>query len=303
MDHETALKAANAEPRSHEGQDGPIRNAMTVDVEDYFQVSAFSGQVERDDWQGLPCRVEGNSERVLQLFADAGVSATFFVLGWVAERYPALIRRIVEQGHELASHGYAHYRIHEQAPAAFREDVRRTKGLLEDIGGCAVRGYRAASFSLNEKTLWAAEVLAGEGYRYSSSVYPIRHDLYGMPAAPRFAFEHRGAGGLLEIPISTLRVMGQNLPCGGGGYFRLLPYAWSRWAMRRVNRKERRSCVFYFHPWEIDAEQPRMAGSSLKTRVRHYTNLDRMESRLRSVLRDFAWDRLDRLHLPESARA
>ena len=280
-----------------------ITNAMTVDVEDYFQVSAFSDQVDRGDWQSLPCRVERNTERVLQLFADKGVSATFFVLGWVAERYPGLIERIVREGHEIASHGFAHYRIHEQQPESFRDDVRRTKGLLEDTAGCAVTGYRAASFSLNERTLWAVEILAEEGYRYSSSVYPIRHDLYGMPKAPRFPFKHEGDGQLLEIPISTLRVLGRNLPCGGGGYFRLLPYRFSRWAIRRVNERERQPCVFYFHPWEIDAEQPRIVNSSLKTKVRHYTNLDRMEARLAAVLTEFSWDRMDRVHLPETVQA
>ena len=301
MDHETALRAADPDLQTRDGQSAAITNAMTVDVEDYFQVSAFAGQIDRGDWQGMTCRVEANTERVLQLFNDTGVSATFFVLGWVAERYPALIRRIVQQGHELASHGYEHFRIHEQEPGPFREDVRRTKRLLEDVGGSPVVGYRAASFSLNEKTLWAVEILAGEGYRYSSSIYPIRHDLYGMPAAPRFPFRHQGESRLIELPISTVRLMGRNLPCGGGGYFRLLPYALSRWAIRRVNRKEQRPCVFYFHPWEIDPEQPRMAESSLKTRVRHYTNLAQMETRLRAILSEFAWDRLDRTHLPALA--
>ena len=280
-----------------------ITNAMTVDVEDYFQVSAFADRIERDDWQSLPCRVEGNTDRVLQLFADKGVSATFFVLGWVAERYPALIKRIADQGHEVASHGYAHFRIHEQTAEVFREDVRRAKGLLEDTAAAPVTGYRAASFSLNAETLWAVDILAEQGYRYSSSVYPIRHDLYGMPDAPRFPFIHQGDSGLLEIPISTLRVMGRNLPCGGGGYFRLLPYGLMRGAMRKVNRREGRSCVFYFHPWEIDPGQPRVERVSLKTRVRHYTNLRRMKARLAAVLEDFSWDRLDRIHLPAADSA
>ena len=297
MDHETALKAATSEPRSSGGGDSMISNAMTVDVEDYFQVSAFADRIDRDDWQALPCRVERNTERVLQLFADKGVSASFFILGWVAERYPALVRRISEQGHEVASHGYAHFRIHEQSAAVFRDDVRRAKALLEDTAGTPVVGYRAASFSLNAKTLWAVDILAEEGHRYSSSVYPIRHDLYGMPEAPRFAFRHKGDSGLLEIPISTLRAMGRNWPCGGGGYFRLLPYGLTRRAMRSVNGKEGRPCVFYFHPWEVDPRQPRVERVSLKTKVRHYTNLNRMESRLGAVLEDFAWDRLDRIHL------
>lgn len=273
-----------------------ITNAMTVDVEDYFQVSAFADRVDRTDWAGISCRVERNTEAVLQIFSDKGISATFFTLGWVAERYPMLIRRIVESGHELASHGFAHFRIYEQKPEQFRDDVKRTKCLLEDTGGQEIVGYRAASFSLNSDTLWAADILAEEGYRYSSSVYPIHHDHYGMPEAPRFPFRHESGGRLLELPISTVRVLGHNLPCGGGGYFRLLPYELFRLALRRVNTKDREPCIFYFHPWEIDAEQPRIDNLPLKTRFRHYTNLARMERRLRALLSDFSWGRLDHVH-------
>lgn len=281
-----------------------IANAMTVDVEDYFQVQAFADQIRRDDWQAMECRVERNTDAVLQLFADAGCRATFFTLGWVAERYKPLVRRIVAGGHELASHGLAHYRVDHQSPEQFRTDIRRTKAMLEDAGGVPVSGYRAASFSIGAKNLWAFDVLAEEGYAYSSSIYPIRHDIYGMPDAPRFAFRPKGENGILECPITTVSLLGRNLPCGGGGYFRLLPYGVSRWLMRQVNRQDGRPCIFYFHPWEIDPAQPRQAGVSLRTRVRHYTNLSRMEHRLRRVLGDFRWDRMDRVFLgPAAGRA
>ena len=274
-----------------------ITNAMTVDVEDYFQVSAFADTVDRTGWDQYPCRIERNIETILELFAERNVHATFFTLGWVAEHYPSVIRRIVDAGHELASHGFEHVRVHEQAPGEFRDDVRDTKHLLEDLSGAAVNGYRAASFSIGEQTPWAFEVLAEEGYAYSSSIYPIRHDLYGSPDAPRFAYQPAHGHGLIEIPVSTVTVFGHNMPCGGGGYFRLLPYAVSRWAMRRVNRRDGRPCVFYFHPWEVDPGQPRFQGIPLKARIRHYTNLGRMEQRLRAVLADFAWDRMDRVFL------
>ena len=281
---------------------GPTANAMTVDVEDYFQVSAFADTVDRADWDQYPCRVERNMDTILELFAERNVQATFFTLGWVAKRYPSVIRRIIDSGHELASHGFAHVRVHEQAPDEFREDVRDTKHLLEELSGAAVNGYRAASFSIGEQTPWAFEILAEEGYAYSSSIYPIHHDLYGSPDAPRFAYRPAGGGGLIVVPVSTITAFGHNVPCGGGGYFRLLPYAVSRWAMRRVNRRDGRPCVFYFHPWEVDPGQPRFGGIPLKTRIRHYTNLGRMERRLRAVLADFAWDRMDRVFLPRQTR-
>lgn len=280
-----------------------IVNAMSVDVEDYFQVSAFADQIKREDWDSHDCRVERNSDAILQMFADHNVRATFFTLGWVAERYPQLIRRMVEAGHELASHGYEHTRVHHQTEEEFRADVRRTKGILEDIGGCAVTGYRAASFSIDERTPWAFDVLAGEGHSYSSSVYPINHDLYGMPAAPRFAFTPSKDHDLLEIPVTTWTLGSKKFPCGGGGYFRLLPYAYSRWAMRRVNRQDGQPCMFYFHPWEIDPDQPRVPNASAKSNFRHYTNLGRMEARLRVVLRDFSWDRVDHVFLERHRRA
>lgn len=270
-------------------------NAMSVDVEDYFQVSAFERFVPRSEWDTRQHRVDANTRRIMDMFDENGVSATFFVLGWVAERYPDLIRDMVERGHEVASHGYSHIRVTQQTPAQFREDIARTKKLLEDTAGCEVLGYRAASYSIGEKNIWALDVLGEEGYVYSSSIYPVRHDIYGMPEAPRFPFRY-GETGILEIPITTFVVNGRNFPCGGGGYFRLQPYAFSRWAMRRVNREDGQSCIFYFHPWEIDAEQPRVEKLPYKTRFRHYLNLRRMEGRLRSLLADFNWNRVDRVY-------
>jgi len=273
----------------------PIRNAMTIDVEDYFHVSAFASHIAREDWDRLPCRVERNVDAILAMLDEHKTHATYFMLGWVAERYPGLVRRIVEQGHELASHGYAHQRANEQNRQEFRQDITRAKALLEDISGVKVQGYRAPSFSIGHGNLWALECLSEAGYRYSSSVYPIRHDHYGMPGAPRFAFYPEGGRGLLELPLTTVRLFNCNLPAGGGGYFRLLPYSVSRWCLIRVNTVDRQSCIFYFHPWEIDPEQPRVRGVSARTKFRHYLNLDRTEARLRRLLADFAWDRIDRV--------
>jgi len=271
--------------------DSPV-NAMSVDVEDWFQVSAFESTIARSSWDSLECRVERNVERILAMFADANIKATFFTLGWIAERYPQLVRSIVGAGHELASHGYSHVRATEQSELEFREDVTRTKSMLEDLGGVAVNGYRATSYSIGRRNLWALDELQRAGYRYSSSIYPIRHDLYGMPEAPRFAFRTR-PDAILEIPITTLDIGSQRIPCGGGGFFRLFPYAWSRWALRRVNHRERQPGVFYFHPWEIDPEQPRVGNAPLRSRLRHYLALKRMEPRLRRLLRDFRWSRMD----------
>lgn len=269
-----------------------IVNAMTVDVEDYFHVEAFTRTIDRCDWDRLPQRVERNTEKLLEEFADAGVKGTFFTLGWVAERHPALVRRIVDQGHELASHGNVHMRADKQTPAEFRDDVRQAKRTLEDAGGTLVRGYRAATFSIGEKNWWAHDVLAEEGYVYSSSVFPVRHDLYGVPDAPRIPFQI-GSSGLTEIPLTTVRLFKRNLPCAGGGYFRLLPYGYSRWALRRVNQKEGVPCIFYLHPWEVDPDQPRQSQAPLKSRLRHYTNLSRTRNRLVRILREFRWDRMD----------
>jgi polysaccharide deacetylase family protein (PEP-CTERM system associated) len=275
----------------------PVRNGLSVDVEDYFQVQAFADAVPRSDWESRASRVEANTDRILALFDQAGVHATFFTLGWVAERQPALVRRIVAAGHELASHGYGHARADLQTEAEFRADIGRAKRLLEDIGGVAVNGYRAPTFSINARNPWAFEMLQQEGYRYSSSVYPIRHDLYGMPEAPREPYRPN-AGGVLEIPLTTVRVLGRNLPCAGGGYFRLLPYPVFRMGLREVNRT-RRPAVFYFHPWEIDEAQPRITNCSRLSRFRHYVNLSATAGRIRRLLRDFAWDRMDRV-FPDS---
>ena len=277
-------------------QNGTV-NAMTVDVEDYFQVSAFEPHIDRGEWDAYPCRVEQNVEVILELFDRHDIKATFFTLAWIAERYPSLVRRIVDSGHELASHGMAHVRADRQDSSQFRADVRRSKAILEDISGTKVKGYRAASFSIGRNNLWAFEVLDGEGYRYSSSIYPIRHDLYGMPEAPRFPFRPLQEKSFVEVPVTSLAFCGQNLPCGGGGYFRLLPYAFSRWALRRVNKDDGAPCVFYFHPWEIDPGQPRVPGVSIKTKIRHYSNLDRMQGRLDKILRDFHWNRMDKVFL------
>jgi polysaccharide deacetylase family protein (PEP-CTERM system associated) len=277
-----------------------VVNAMTVDVEDYFQVSAFESHVNKSDWQSLPCRVEANTERILELFDTFGVHGTFFTLGWVAERYPALVKKITEAGHEVASHGWEHIRVNTQTAQEFRQDIERTKGLLEDISGTEVKGYRAASYSIGATESWAWDELAEAGYRYSSSIVPIHHDLYGIPDAPRFAFE-TSAGRILEVPITTVPLAGRNINCGGGGWFRLFPYTFSRWALNRVNSAERQAGVFYFHPWEIDPDQPRPDGVGVKTRFRHYLNLDRTYSRLEWLLRDFQWGRMDDIFLPQEA--
>jgi polysaccharide deacetylase family protein (PEP-CTERM system associated) len=277
-----------------------LHNAMTVDVEDYFQVEAFAGIIPREAWEDMPRRVEANTERLLDLFAETGVNATFFVLGWIAERHPALIRRIVAAGHELASHGHGHARVNRLGPEAFRADIRNAKRLLEDLGGVAVAGYRAPTFSLGPATPWAHALLAEEGYRYSSSTFPIAHDLYGMPDAPRFPFRP-GGGALWEFPMTTLRLFGRNLPAAGGGYFRLLPYSLFRAALRRFGRIEQAPAIFYFHPWEIDAGQPRIQAASRRSRFRHYLNIPAMPGRLDRLLRDFAWSRMDRVFAEQLA--
>lgn len=276
-----------------------ISNAMTVDVEDYFQVSAFEAHIRREAWAGMESRVERNVDRILALFAGAGATATFFTLGWVAERNARMVRRIAEAGHEIASHGYAHRRASEQTLQEFSRDIVLSKAILEDACGQCVRGYRAPSFSIGSGNLWALQALEAAGYRYSSSIYPIRHDHYGMPDAPRFPFRFRNSS-LLEIPISTALLMRQKLPAGGGGYFRLLPYVLSRSLIRRVNEADGKPAVFYFHPWEIDPAQPRQRQAPLKARFRHYLNLHRTEPRLRALLRDFPWQRMDRLFLEPS---
>ena len=272
-----------------------MKNALTIDVEDYFQVSAFAPHIDRDDWGRLECRVERNVERILALLDERGIRATFFTLGWLAERYPGLVRAIAAQGHEIASHGYGHERASDLSRQHFLADIRSAKAILEDLSGRAVVGYRAPSFSIGTTNLWAFDCLAESGHLYSSSIYPIRHDHYGMPDAPRFA--HRRDNGLLEIPVSTVRLAGRNLPSSGGGYFRLLPYAVSRWLLGRVNGVDGESAVFYFHPWEIDPGQPRIPGIGMKTRFRHYVNIGRTEARLARLLDDFEWGRMDEIFL------
>ncbi len=275
-------------------------HAMTVDVEDYFQVEVFASVIDRRDWDRLPRRVERNTERLLEIFAETQSHATFFTLGWVARRHPALVRRIVAQGHELASHGSAHLRVDRQSPEAFRRDVSASKRLLEDVGGVPVLGYRAPGFSIVRRTPWAYRILGEAGYRYSSSLYPGRRELFRDRAAPRRPFSP--IPGMLEIPLSSLRTFGIDLPASGGGYFRLFPLALSRWLVARAGRGEGRSAIFYLHPWEIDPGQPRQNAAPVVTRFRHYLNLDRTETRLRRLLRSFAWTRLDRLFLEETAQ-
>jgi polysaccharide deacetylase family protein (PEP-CTERM system associated) len=267
----------------------PIVNAMTIDVEDYFQVSAFEAHVSRGSWDHLESRVCRNTDRLLEIFESAQVDATFFVLGWVAERYPSLVRRIADAGHEIASHGYAHRLVYDTTPAEFREDLRRARGALEAACGQAVVGYRAPSYSITSRSLWAFDVLVEEGYLYDASVFPIHHDRYGIPDAPRSMYQVTRAGGTLwELPGSTVRLGGQNLPIGGGGYFRLLPYSWTRRGIAHVNGNEGKPVTFYLHPWEIDPDQPRIE-ASLVSRFRHYQNLGKTESRLRQLLSDFAF--------------
>jgi polysaccharide deacetylase family protein (PEP-CTERM system associated) len=260
---------------------------MTVDVEDYFHVSVFDAVVPRERWPAMESRVQANTGRLLDLFDEFAVKSTFFMLGWVAERYPSLVRTIVDRGHELASHGYAHRLIYNQTPDEFRQDVRHAKSLLEDTGGVEISGYRAPSFSVTERSMWALDVLMEERYRYDASIFPIHHDRYGIPGAPRWPHHvHRAGGRIYEVPGSTIRVGGTNLPVAGGGYFRLMPYAWTRWGLARVNRHEKQPAVFYLHPWEIDPQQPRLPASALG-RFRHYRNLHKTEPRLRALMRDF----------------
>jgi polysaccharide deacetylase family protein (PEP-CTERM system associated) len=277
----------------------PIVNALTIDVEDYFQVSAFAPHIARSEWTARECRVERNVERMLEMLASHDTKATFFTLGWIAERYPQLVRDIARQGHEVASHGYGHERASDQSEQQFFTDIQRAKAILEELTGTEVKGYRAPSFSIGLGNLWAFDCLARAGYRYSSSIYPIAHDHYGMPDSPRFAYEVRP--GLLEIPITTLHAFGHNLPSSGGGYFRLLPYALSRWMLRRVNSGEKQAAIFYCHPWEIDTGQPRIAGISRKTRFRHYVNIARVEGRMHQLMRDFKWGRMDQIFLGRAA--
>jgi polysaccharide deacetylase family protein (PEP-CTERM system associated) len=270
-----------------EQTDERMINAMTVDVEDYFHVSAFDRVLPRSQWDSMASRVVCNTERLLQIFDDHGIRATFFVLGWVAERFPELVRRIAAGAHEIASHGHGHRLVYDLTPSLFREDIRRSKDVLESCTGVPVRGYRAPSYSVTSKSLWALDVLIEEGFQYDSSIFPIHHDRYGIPNSPRHPYAIRRAPGeIVELPGSTVRWATVNFPVAGGGYFRILPYAWTRWGIARINRTEQQAAIFYIHPWEIDPDQPRLGAGTL-SRFRHYRNLDKTEPRLRRLLADF----------------
>jgi polysaccharide deacetylase family protein (PEP-CTERM system associated) len=266
----------------------PRLNAISVDVEDYFQVAALAEAISREEWGGIPSRVESSTTLLLDVFDEADVKATFFTLGWIAERHPGLVREIHRRGHEIACHGYSHRLIYDQDPKEFRDETQRAKAVLEELTGEAVAGYRAASYSITTKSLWALDVLVEAGFVYDSSIFPVRHDIYGVPGAERFphVLRTRTGASLIEFPPSTVRVFGQNVPAPGGGYFRFYPYAVSRWLIGRVNSVERQPAVFYLHPWEVDTGQPRVS-ASLRSRFRHYLNLHKCESRLRRLLRDF----------------
>jgi len=277
-------------------------NALSVDVEDWFQVGAFERVIDRSDWDRLPSRVERNSEAVLALFEHAGVKGTFFTLGWVAARFPALLRRVADAGHEIASHGWDHKRVFTMDAVSFRADLERARRAIEDATGQSPKGYRAPSFSIDRRTPWAHPVLADLGYTYSSSVAPLKHDHYGWPEAPRFAFRPLGDSDLIELPVTTVEVGGRRYAAGGGGFFRLLPFRFSSWAIERVNRAEGRPAVFYFHPWEIDPGQPRVAKAPLRSRLRHYSRLSAMEGKLLKVLKAYSWARTDEVVARERDR-
>ena len=295
------MEHASLKPDATSGQ--TMINGLSVDVEDWFQVGAFEDVIDRDDWDGLALRVEDNVLRILDMFAEAEVKATFFTLGWVAERNSALMRRIVEAGHELASHGYDHARVFTFDRAEFGADIAKAQAILEDASGAKICGYRAPSFSIDQRTPWAFEELAAQGYTYSSSVAPVAHDHYGWREAPRFAFNPLADSDLVEIPVTTAILRGKRVAAGGGGFFRVLPYAFTRWAIRQVNSGAGRPAVFYFHPWEIDPEQPRVEGAPLKSRLRHYTNLKKMAPKLRELIGEFAWGRMDEVATRETALA
>lgn len=278
-----------------------MRHALSVDVEDWFQVGAFERVIDRASWDSCEHRVEANGHAVLDLFADAGVKATLFTLGWVAERYPAIIRRAVGEGHEIASHGWDHARVFTMTPAQFRADIARTRAVLEDVSGVKVTGYRAPSFSIDHRTPWAHEILAAEGYAYSSSVAPVKHDHYGWPEAPRFAFRPVAGAELIELPVTTARFASRTLAAGGGGFFRLLPYRFSSWAIDQV-AGEGRPAVFYFHPWEVDPGQPRVTDASIKSKLRHYSRLSAMSGKLSRLMKHYDWDRTDAVAAREAAR-
>jgi polysaccharide deacetylase family protein (PEP-CTERM system associated) len=272
-----------------------MQNALSVDVEDWFQVGAFERVIGRDQWENLEDRVERNGNAVLDLFAEAGVKATFFTLGWVAQRHPALVRRAAAEGHEIASHGWDHQRVFNLGEKGFRADLRRAHAAISEASGVEPKGYRAPSFSIDSRTPWAHRILAEQGYSYSSSVAPVAHDHYGWREAPRFAHRPLADSDLIELPVTTVELAGRRMAAGGGGFFRLLPYRFSSWAIDRVNREDERPAVFYFHPWEIDPGQPRVEGAPLKSRLRHYSRLSAMRPKLLKLFKAHPWDRTDKV--------
>lgn len=274
----------------------PVTNALTIDVEDYFQVSAFENNIDRKTWDSLEHRVSRNMDKIFEIFSQANVKSTFFILGWVAERYPDIVKKIIENGHELASHGYGHQRVSDLTRVQFTQDVTHAKNILEDISGHEIKGYRAPSYSIGKKNIWALEVLAETGHQYSSSIYPIQHDHYGYPEAPRFVFKDTKTG-LIEIPITTVQLFSRLFPAGGGGFFRFYPYFLSKWALNRVNKTDGQAAVFYLHPWELDPDQPRQKNISRKSNFRHYLNLSKTESRLRQLLSDFEWSSMSEVFI------
>lgn len=298
-----SMQDARPEPINKAREANALLNAMSVDIEDWFQVGAFETVIDRADWDGLEHRFERNTDEVLALFAEAGVKATFFTLGWVAERCPQLMQRIVSAGHEVASHGYDHARVFTLTPDQFRKDLEHSRKILEDSSGQAITGYRAPSFSIDQRTPWAHEILAEQGYRYSSSVAPIKHDHYGWEGAPRFAWKPVTGSDLIELPVTTVKVGSRILAAGGGGFFRLLPYALYDHAIRKMQKDDGRGAIFYFHPWEIDPTQPRVENASLKSKLRHYTKLNVMRSKLVRVSKDYVWGRVDELAALESELA
>lgn len=281
-------------------RNGQVLNGMSVDVEEWFQVGAFERVIDKADWNGLDSRVEANTDATLALFAESGCVGTFFTLGWVADRYPRLIRRIVDAGHEIASHGWDHQRVFTMGAAVFRADLARARATIEDAAGQKVTGYRAPSFSIDQRTPWAHEVLAEEGYAYSSSVAPLKHDHYGWREAPRYAFKPLPDSALIELPV-TVAEIGKRRLATGGGFFRLLPSALTDFAVRQVNRAER-PAVFYFHPWEIDPAQPRVAAAPMRSKLRHYSRLAAMQGKLRGLIGRHDWGRVDAVVAREAAR-
>tara|TARA_R110001606_G_scaffold105716_3_gene230032 strand:- start:22975 stop:23868 length:894 start_codon:yes stop_codon:yes gene_type:complete len=289
------MRDVRPEPFATARKADALLNAMSVDIEDWFQVGAFETVINRADWDQLEHRVERNTHDVLALFDEAGIKATFFILGWVAERYPALMRQIADAGHEIANHGYDHARVFTLSPEQFRADLDRSRKIIEDTSGQQVIGYRAPSFSIDQRTPWAHEILAEEGYTYSSSVAPINHDHYGWADSPRFAWKPVGQSDFIELPVTTVKLGKRAFAAGGGGFFRLLPYALYDRSIRKMQRDDAHGAIFYFHPWEIDPDQPRVANAALRSKLRHYTNLKAMRAKLLRAGQDFKWGRVDEL--------